>query len=272
MTDLHEVGVVSGLKGIESILKEAEATDLKIYFVVPSHVPFSPNLETSGGRFNPEIIRKALQRPDAVGLSECVGPYILAEFPDLLEAFDDTLAIPGMTLQGHLPDMYGPAMSACVAAGVSTDHESFCDKAVFERLRNGCHLMMREASAARNMPALLKTVMEHNLDTSMVSIVTDDLRAVDLQTRGHLDDSLRTALGMGLDFVKAIQMVTVNCARAFNLEREIGGLAPDAARTSTSPPGRRISASCPRLRADAASQRMASCSCIMRRPSMSRVS
>lgn len=226
MTDLHEVGVVSGLEGIESILKEAEATDLKIYFVVPSHVPFSPNLETSGGRFNPEIIRKALQRPDAVGLSECVGPYILAEFPDLLETFDDTLAIPGMTLQGHLPDMYGPAMSACVAAGVSTDHESFCDKDVFERLRNGCHLMMREGSAARNMPALLKTVMEHNLDTSMVSIVTDDLHAVDLQTRGHLDDSLRTALGMGLDFVKAIQMVTVNCARAFNLEREIGGLAP----------------------------------------------
>ena len=38
-----------------------------------------------------EIIRKALQRPDAVGLSECVGPYILAEFPDLLEAFIDFL-------------------------------------------------------------------------------------------------------------------------------------------------------------------------------------
>lgn len=38
-----------------------------------------------------EIIRKAFQRPDAVGLSECVGPYILAEFPDLLEAFIDFL-------------------------------------------------------------------------------------------------------------------------------------------------------------------------------------
>ena len=38
-----------------------------------------------------EIIRKALQQPDAVGLSECVGPYILAEFPDLLEAFIDFL-------------------------------------------------------------------------------------------------------------------------------------------------------------------------------------
>lgn len=93
MTDLHEVGVVSGLEGIEAILKEAEATDLKIYFVVPSHVPFSPNLETSGGRFNPEIIRKALKRPDAVGLSECVGPYITAGFPDLLESFDTTLSM-----------------------------------------------------------------------------------------------------------------------------------------------------------------------------------
>ena len=214
------------LEGIEAILKEAEATDLKIYFVVPSHVPFSPNLETSGGRFNPEIIRKALKRPDAVGLSECVGPYITAGFPDLLESFDTTLSMPGKTLQGHLPDMYGPAMSACIAAGVSTDHESFCEKDVFERLRNGCHLMMREGSAARNMPVLLKTVMENHLDTAMVSIVTDDLHTVDLQERGHLDDSLRTALGMGLDFVKAIQMVTVNCARAFNLDREIGGLAP----------------------------------------------
>ena len=115
----------------EAILKEAEATDLKIYFVVPSHVPFSPNLETSGGRFNPEIIRKALKRPDAVGLSECVGPYITAGFPDLLESFDTTLSMPGKTLQGHLPDMYGPAMSACIAAGVSTDHESFCEKDVF---------------------------------------------------------------------------------------------------------------------------------------------
>ena len=108
------------LEGIEAILKEAEATDLKIYFVVPSHVPFSPNLETSGGRFNPEIIRKALKRPDAVGLSECVGPYITAGFPDLLESFDTTLSMPGKTLQGHLPDMYGPAMSTCIAAGVST--------------------------------------------------------------------------------------------------------------------------------------------------------
>lgn len=98
MTDLHEVGVVAGLEGIEACLKEAEDTDLKVYFIVPSHVPFAPNLETSGGKFDPEIIRKALQRKDAVGLSECVGHYILAEHPELLESMSDTLAMPGKTL------------------------------------------------------------------------------------------------------------------------------------------------------------------------------
>lgn len=40
MTDLHEVGVVSGLQGIEAVLEEAKATDLKVFFIVPSHVPF----------------------------------------------------------------------------------------------------------------------------------------------------------------------------------------------------------------------------------------
>lgn len=225
MTDLHEVGVVSGLEGIEAVLDEAEATDLKLYFVVPSHVPFSPNLETSGGRFNPEIIRKALSRPDAVGLSECVGPYIVGEFPELMESIDIAKLL-GKSLQGHLPEMYGKNMNACIAAGITTDHEAHCEQDVLERLRNGCHLMMREGSAARNMPTLLKAVLDRKLDTSMVSIVTDDLHTVDLLERGHLDDAVRTALKEGADFVTAIQMVTLNAARAFGLEREIGSLAP----------------------------------------------
>ena len=227
MTDLHEIGVVSGLDGIEAILKEAEATDLKLYFIVPSHVPFAPNLETSGGRFDPAIIRRALQRPDAVGLSECVGPYILAEHPELMESFDDTLAMPGKTLQGHLPGVYGPNMSACAAAGVATCHESFCEQDVFERLRNGIHLQMREGSAARNMQlGLLQTVIASGVDTTNISIVTDDLHTCDLKDRGHLDDSLRTAFGLGLDFLKGIQMVTINCARSFKLDDKIGSLTP----------------------------------------------
>lgn len=226
MTDLHEIGVVAGLEGIEAVLEEAEATDLKLYFVVPSHVPFAPNLETSGGHFNPEIIKKALERKDAVGISEVVGPYILNGFPELMESMDHVNHMPGKTCQGHLPDMEGAALNTCLAAGVTTDHESLSGEDALARLRNGCHLMIREGSAARNMADCLKPILEQKLDTSRVSIVTDDLHTVDAVDRGHLDDAVRTALKNGVDFPTAIQMVSLNAARAFHLADEIGGLAP----------------------------------------------
>ncbi|MGI6221225.1 MAG: adenine deaminase [Coriobacteriales bacterium] len=225
MTDLHEIGVVSGLEGIEAIIDENEITDLSLYFVVPSHVPFSPALETSGGVFDAQIIKKALQRDDAVGISEVVGHYILAGFPDLMESLDDVRK-PGLTAQGHLPDMTGPNLSACLAAGVSTCHEALDGPQIVERLRGGCHAMLRESSAARTLADQVKFLVESGVDTTYASIVSDDLHCIDLATTGHLDHHIRVALEAGLPFVKAIQMVTLNAARCFELEREIGGLAP----------------------------------------------
>ena len=84
MTDLHEIGVVSDLKGIECVLKEAENTSLKIYFVVPSHVPLAPELETSAAHFTPEKIGTALNRKDAVGISEVIGTSVAAGKEELL--------------------------------------------------------------------------------------------------------------------------------------------------------------------------------------------
>jgi len=225
MTDLHEIGVVSGLEGIEAIIDENEITDLNLYFVVPSHVPFSPALETSGGVFDASIIKKALEREDAVGISEVVGHYILAGFPDLMESIDAVMK-PGLSAQGHLPDMKGATMNVCLAAGVSTDYEALDGPEIVERLRGGCHAMLRESSAARTLADQVKYVVESGVDTSYASIVTDDLHCCDLATTGHMDHHIKVALEAGLPFVTAIQMVTVNAARCFDLDRQIGGLAP----------------------------------------------
>ena len=225
MTDLHEVGVVSGLEGIEAVIEENQATDLNLYFVVPSHVPFSPALETSGGSFNPSIIREALKRPDAVGISECVGPYVLADLPDLLESLDDVAGMKGMTAQGHLVDMKGADLNKCAAAGISTCHEALSADEIMDRARVGVHAMLRESSAARTLAQQLECIVGKDIDTSMMSIVTDDLHCCDLNETGHLDHHLKLALSCGLPFVKAIQMVTINAARAFELT-DIGALAP----------------------------------------------
>jgi len=226
MTDLHEIGVVAGLEGIEAVLDEAKATDLKLYFVAPSHIPFSPAMETSKGQFNYDIIKEAVERNNAVGISEVVGPYILGQMPDLMKSMDLINSKPGLTNQGHLADIKGPAMNACLAAGVTTCHESLGPEDALERVRKGCHLMIREGSAARNMEACLKAVLEAGCDTSRVSIVTDDLHICDGVNNGHLDDAVKRAIGYGADLATAIQMVSLNAARAFHLDDEIGGLAP----------------------------------------------
>ena len=224
-SDFHEVGVVAGLEGIEAILEEAKETDLKVYFVGPSHVPFSPSLETSGGLFDEAVIRKALARPDAVGLSECVCTYIQSCYPPLLASMADTLQARG-TLQGHLPATSGPALNACMAAGIYTDHESFSGQDAIERLRVGCHAMLREGSVARNLTDCLQGILAQGLSLQRASIITDDLHTVDAVERGCLDDGVRTALKAGVSFVEAIQMVTLHAAQAFHLDGVTGGLAP----------------------------------------------
>lgn len=225
MTDLHECGVVAGLPAIEALLEEVRQTDLKLYFVVPSHVPFSPDLETSGGHFDVKTIRQALRRQDAVGLSECVCTYVDAEYDQLLRSIDDTVAL-GKSVQGHMPAVTHPQLMECLAAGLNTDHESFDGADAIARLRAGCHVMIREGSVARSLKDCLQPILDAGMDTGRVSIITDDLHTVDVVRRGHMDDIVRTMLSMGVPLCKAIQMVSLNAARAFDLDKEVGGLAP----------------------------------------------
>ncbi len=227
MTDIHEIGVVSDLEGIEAVLDEGKQTDLNIYFVVPSHIPFAPNLETSKGQFNSEKIKKALERDDAVGLSEVVSAYLTAGFPDLEKSMEQTLKN-RQTCHGHMPETTGRDLDYCIASGVTTNHECLSTEESLEHVRKGCHLMMREGSAARSLNDSVKVITEYHCDSTMCSIVTDDLHTIDLVDRGDLDDALKSAVKAGVDIVTAIQLVTINAARAFHLEREVGALIPGA--------------------------------------------
>ncbi|MDO5409847.1 MAG: adenine deaminase C-terminal domain-containing protein [Lachnospiraceae bacterium] len=225
MTDLHEIGVVAGIDGIRAILEEAKETSLNIYWIVPSHIPCAPNLETSAYRFHPEIISRGLEYPDAVGISEISGFSVISGNDELLESID-LCANKNLSLQGHLAGISGKNLTTCIAAGVVSDHEAITEEEALERLRTGCHLMMREGSVAHNLKVCLQAIKDHKLDTSNTSIVTDDLHVCDAVKKGHLDESIRVALKEGIDFTTAIQMVTINAAKMFHVEHQVGILAP----------------------------------------------
>ena len=224
-TDLHEIGIVGGLPGIDAALAEGKTTGVKFYFVVPSHVPFFPDLETSGGLFDASIIAPTLRRPDAVGLSEVVSFYANHEHRDLFKSIDAAVEA-GRALVGHGPHTVGPEWNAFVTVGITNDHEAITADDVLLRARNGVYAHLRHCLICETLPALIKPLTEGTIDSRYLCLVTDDTSAIALTQRGHMDYLARLAMSLGVDFVTAIQMVTINTAASFRLEQEVGSLSP----------------------------------------------
>jgi len=87
------------------------------------------------------------------------------------------------------------------------------------------YLMIREASNAHNLAALLPVVDAQN--SRRCILVTDDSHPADLLGQGHVDHLVRQAISLGLDPALAIQMVTLNPAEWFGLTRQgYGAIAP----------------------------------------------
>jgi adenine deaminase len=224
-TDLHEIGVVGGIEAMQAALEEGMQSPLKYFWVIPSHIPFSPGLETSGGRIDAGIIEKAMGMETAVGLSEVVSLYVAVEHPDLMKSLDST-RLNGKIICGHGPETTGPMWNAFVAAGVSNDHEALSAEDILLRIRSGVHAQLRHNLVVPTLPTLIKALTENSIDTRMVSLCTDDTTAVMLVSEGHMDYLVRLALEQGVDFITAIQMVTLNPAQAFHKEFFVGSLAP----------------------------------------------
>lgn len=225
MSDLHEVAVVGGLDAVREILAEADHSPLKIFFVIPSHVPFSPGFETTGGTVGPEEVRAALDFPRCVGLSEIVVSSALGEEERLWRAMDIVRSA-GKLLHGHGPFTYGGDLAAFAALGIHTDHESFTIEDGIERLRAGIHLQIRHGSAAEGIPEIIPIITKKGLSGRNMSVITDDILAEDLHRRGYQDVNVKRLQLYGVDTITAIQMVTLNAAQAFRVDHEIGSLTP----------------------------------------------
>ncbi|WP_319776936.1 adenine deaminase [Maridesulfovibrio sp.] len=212
--DPHEIANVLGRAGVEYMLKSSRDLPVAIFFMFPSCVPATA-LEDSGARLSAVDVETFLRLyPDRMlGLAEMMNfPGVLFNDPEVLSKL---AAAKGRVIDGHAPLLSGLDLNAYVLAGPRSDHECSNVSEAREKLRAGMHLMMREGSLERNMEDLLGVVNEFNGHN--ISIVTDDRNVLDLRENGHLDYGLRRAVALGLDPLRAVQMVSINPARYFGL-------------------------------------------------------
>lgn len=223
-TDLMEVTIVSGIEGMKEVLAESKDTPVKLYYPIPAFMEEN-GIQTTGSTLHTEMIDDLIELPEAVGLAEVLAPPILAESPASAHMLELAKKY-HKSAEGHAPALLGESLNAYVSAGVTSDHESTYKEEALAKLRMGLHVLMREGSASTDLRPCLRAITEEHVDTRYCSMVSDDIDALHISRKGHLDNKVRIAVEEGVDPVTAIQMVTINPAENFHIQDQVGSITP----------------------------------------------
>jgi adenine deaminase len=218
VADPHELANVLGTDGVHWLLDVVSGLPLEVYFMASSCVPASP-LESPRRPFTTGDIEGLLHRSRVLGLAEMMN------FPGVISGADSELAKLALAehVDGHAPGVLGRRLNAYAAAGIRSDHEASTVEEGRERLRAGMWLLIREASAARNLETLIPLAREYG--PSRIAFCTDDREPEHVAEDGHVNAMVRDAVALGLPPEDALVMATLSPALYHGLHR-LGAVAP----------------------------------------------
>jgi adenine deaminase len=218
VADPHEIANVLGTDGVHWLLDATAGLPLDVYFMASSCVPAS-QFESPRRRLSEGDLDALLRRRRVIGLAEMMN------FPGVVSGDDGELAKLALAehVDGHAPGVLGKALQAYAAAGIRSDHEAFTAAEGRERLRAGMWLLVREASAARNLKALLPLVQEFG--PHRIAFCTDDREPEHIATDGHINSMVRDAVAYGIRPEDAIVMASHHAAAYHRLDH-LGAVAP----------------------------------------------
>jgi adenine deaminase len=220
VADPHEMANVLGTDGVHWLLDACDDVPLDVYFMASSCVPASA-FESPRRPLSEGDLEGLLRRRRVLGLAEMMN------FPGVVEGDERELAKLGLDgathVDGHAPGLLGTALNAYAAAGIRSDHEARTVEEGRERLRAGLWLLIREASGARNLRALLPLVQE--LGPGRIAFCTDDREPEHIADEGHLNAMVRDAVAFGIAPEDALVMASHHPALWHGLDH-LGAIAP----------------------------------------------
>jgi adenine deaminase len=220
VVDPHEIANVLGTDGVHWLADLCTDLPLDVFFMASSSVPASV-FESPRRPLGPGDLEGLLRRRRVLGLAEMMNfPGVVAGSETELEK----LTLPGAThVDGHAPTLLGKELNAYAAAGIRSDHEMSTIEEGRERLRAGMWVLIREASGARNLHALLPLVEEFG--PHRLAFCTDDREPEHIAEEGHINSMVRDAVAAGVAPEDALVMASLNPSTWHGLT-ELGALAP----------------------------------------------
>jgi adenine deaminase len=221
LQDPHEVANVLGAPGIRWMVRAGQGLPLRVLSAVSSCIPAtSPDIETPNASIRPDDVLELAREPGVVALGEVMDFQGLVDDDPHLVAMVRAGAEAGLSLEGHVPTLTGPALSRYVAHGIRSDHTLATPEKLREQLRKGLWVMIQEKSLTPEVVAAIMALP----DRSRVMLITDDVMPNRL-TSGHMSRIVSTAIAQGWDPLDAVAAATVRPASYLGL-RDLGAIAP----------------------------------------------
>src|SRR6476661_3817009 len=218
VADPHEIANVLGTDGVHWLIDLCSDIPLDVFFMASSCVPAS-SFESPRRVLTTGDLDALLRRRRVIGLAEMMN------FPGVISGAPSELAKLELArhVDGHAPGVLGRALNAYAAAGIGSDHEAHTADEGRERLRAGMWLLIREATAARNLAALLPLLAEYG--PGRIAFCTDDREPEHIAEEGHVNSLVRDAVASGIPPEDALVCATLNPA-LWHLLPELGAVAP----------------------------------------------
>ena len=220
VADPHEIANVLGTDGVHWLLDVCALLPLDVYFMASSCVPAS-SFESPRRPLTPGDLQGLLRRRRVLGLAEMMN------FPGVIAGDEVELAKLALEraehVDGHAPGVLGKGLQAYAASGIRSDHEALTVEEGRERLRAGIWLLIREASMARNLHALLPLVQEYG--PVHMAFCTDDRDPEDIADSGHINQMVRESVAFGIPPADALVLASHNAAVWHRLDH-LGAIAP----------------------------------------------
>lgn len=222
VTEMAMIGNAVGRTGIDWFMEEAGGLPMRIRFLAPALTPPFPELETSRGLRRGEFA-SLLKNRDVLGIGEAYWPRVTGLDPRVLEGYALAQRL-NKTREGHAAGARNENLTAYVAAGTTSCHESTTLEEALERLRLGLAVMIREGMVRRELEAVAP-LAQKGVDLHRVMLVSDTFDPADLVRGQGMTALLARAVKLGIPPVTAVQMLTRNPADYYHL-RDLGGIAP----------------------------------------------
>ena len=222
IVDPHEAANVAGRDGIDYLLNQTKYSPAHVYVMIASCVPATP-VDDNGVRLTAKDMEYYVHNRRVLGLGEVMDTQsVINGDPEMNAKFQ---LFDGKVKDGHAPRLTKEELAAYALAGVSTDHEGTSYEYVLQERSMGIVCLIREGSAARNLEAIVRGLVENNASTEGFCFCTDDRHIEDTIRDGDIDNCVRKAVSMGISPISAIKMATIQPARCYGLRRT-GAVAP----------------------------------------------